>query len=189
MNDEIKNQDGIVCPACNAQLVGVTPCPDPEAHEHREPGETSTPSFPLCGGQQPPYRSWYETDARGRAMITFRAHDGTEREYPVLWGYVDPDTGIKYPYMIDQGTLDLGDLLHISGKGKRALEAISAHLPGRTGSYTVQCETTQFITEWLFWDLTNTASKGWRRPARREKKLRHRPECPPHCRKSHRGGN
>jgi hypothetical protein len=188
MNDEIKNQDGIVCPICETQLVGVTSCPDPEAHECREPREASRPASPLFGGQQPPYRSWYETDASGHAMITFRAHDGTEKAYPVLWGYVDPVSGIEYPYMIDQGMLDLEALLHITGMGKRAFEAISADLPGRTGSYAVCCETTQFIKEWLFWDLTNAATKGWRRPARREKKLRHRPECSPRCRRSHRRG-
>jgi hypothetical protein len=87
------HQDVITCPVCHALIVGASACPDPRVHEHREK-HVPPPAQPiLYGGQQPPYRSWHRMDDRGRAMITFRAHDGTEKEYPVLWGWIDPVTG------------------------------------------------------------------------------------------------
>lgn len=185
MNSENTHQDVITCPVCHALIVGASACPDPRAHEHHEK-HVPPPAQPiLYGGQQPPYRSWYRMDDRGRAMITFRAHDGTEKEYPVLWGWIDPVTGKRYEYMIDLSVLGGEDLLIITGMSKRAFEAISARLPGRTGSYAVQCETTEFVKEWLF--RQDSLNNRWKRPTRREKRLRHRPECSPRCRKAHRG--
>lgn len=187
MSREDNDQGGIVCPCCKALLVNIKGCPDPGAHRISTEGKSSNPAIRLHGGQQPPYRSWYERDARGRAIITFKGRDGTVRQYPVLWGWRDPDTGISFPYMIDQAVLEVDDLLCITGMGKRAFEAISAHLPGRIpGRYTVACETTKFMKEFFFDHLSTLGT--WSRVTRSQKSKRHRPECPPRCKKSHPAG-
>lgn len=188
MNDEILNQDGIVCPACEAQLVGVNVCPDPGAHNKAAEQQSSSPAPRLYGGQQPPFRSCYETDERGRAIMTFKGRDGTVRRYPVLWGWRDPVTNVWYPWMIDLAVLEFIDLLVITGMGIYAFKAISAHLPGRVpGRYTVACETTQFIKEFFFGHFARI--RCWSRITRRQKAKRHRPDCPRGCRKSHRRGS
>lgn len=187
MNREDMNQGGTVCPACKALLVSINVCPDPGVHSNTVERQSSPPAIRLHGGQQPPNRSFYERDARGRAIMTFKGRDGTVRQYPVLWGWHDPVTGISIPYMIDLAVLEADDLLCITGMGKRAFEAISAHLPGRIpGRYTVACETTQFMREFFFGHLV--ALGNWSRVSRSQKAKRHRPGCPPRCRRSHPAG-
>jgi hypothetical protein len=179
-------QDGVICPRCSALLVGVSACPDAGAHVTREVrGDHSASQLQLYGGQQPPYRSWYETDAKGRAILTFRKGDGAERGFAVLWKWRDPVTGVIYPWMIDQEVLDRDDLLAITGMKVHAFNAIAAHLPGRIpGRYTVACRTQEFIKEFLFGDLAQ--KQRWQRVTRSQKRRMHRPTCPPKCRKAHR---
>lgn len=89
--------------------------------------------------------------------------------------------------MIDLAVLEADDLLCITGMGKRAFEAISAHLPGRIlGRYTVACETMKFMKEFFFDHLSTLGT--WSRVTRNQKSQRHRPECPPPCKKSHPAG-
>jgi hypothetical protein len=87
--------------------------------------------------------------------------------------------------MIDLAVLEFVDLLCITGMGIHAFKAISAHLPGRIpGRYTVACETTQFVKEFIFGYLAET--RRWSRVTRSQKAKRHRPDCPVGCRKWHR---
>jgi len=186
MSGEILNQDGVVCPRCSALLVGVIGCPEPGAHLHDEPHDDRSTSQPqLYGGQQPPYRSWYERDEKGRAILTFRKGDGAERGFPVLWNWRDPVSSVTYPWMIDLAVLERDDLLYITGMGIHAFNAISAHLPGRIpGRYTVACRTQEFVKEFIFGDLAE--KQRWSRVTRSQKRRMHHPSCPPNCRKAHR---
>jgi len=149
----------------------------------RDDRSTSQPQ--LYGGQQPPYRSWYERDEKGRAILTFRKGDGAERGFPVLWNWRDPVTSVSYPWMIDLALLERDDLLFITGMAIHAFNAISAHLPGRIpGRYTVACRTQEFVKEFIFGDLAE--KQRWRRVTRSQKRRMHHPSCPPNCRKAHR---
>lgn len=169
------------CPRCGAQFIGIEPCPDPDIHRR-----SNQVAIPLYGGQQPPYRTWYETDEKGRALLTFRRRDGAECAYPVIWAWRDPATGRRYPYMIDVPILRREDLLFVLGMGDSALNAIAAQLPGRTASYLVECETTQLVKEWLFGFLADQPT--WTRLPRNQKRRHLHPRCPPDCRKAHRQG-
>lgn len=167
------------CPRCGAQFVGIEPCPDPGIHRR-----SNQAAIPLYGGQQAPYRTWYETDEKGRALLTFRRRDGAECAYPVIWAWRDPATGRRYPYMIDVPILRREDLLFVLGMGDSALNAIAAQLPGRTASYLVECETTEFVKEWLFSFLADQPT--WTRVPRNQKRQRLHPTCAAGCRKGHR---
>jgi len=186
MSGEILNQDDVVCPRCSALLVGVSGCPDTGAHASNGPRDDRSTSQPqLYGGQQPPYRSWYERDEKGRAILTFRKGDGAEKGFPVLWNWRDAVTSVTYPWMIDLAVLERDDLLYITGMGIHAFNAISAHLPGRIpGRYTVACRTQEFVKEFIFGDLAE--KQRWARVTRSQKRRRHHPSCPPNCRKAHR---
>jgi hypothetical protein len=167
------------CPRCGAQFVGVEPCPDPTIH--RRPHHVP---IPLYGGQQPPYRTWYDTDEKGRALLTFRRRDGAERAYPVIWAWRDPATGRRYPYMIDLPVLRRDDLLFILGLSDSSLNAIAAQLPGRTASYLVECETTTLVKEWHFGFLAEKPT--WTRMPRSQKHQRLHATCIAGCRRRHR---
>jgi hypothetical protein len=176
-------QPPITCPRCDAVLVGVGTSPD-AAGRVRPDDARRLNDHQLYGAQQPPYRSSYAVDAEGRALLSFRRHDGTVRTYPVLWRWRDPISGVVYPWMIDLAILEKTDLEYITGLGRHAFNAVSANLPGRIpGRYTVACRADDFVRDYIFGDLVR---RKWTRMARSAKRRQHHPTCPPNCRKAHR---
>jgi hypothetical protein len=118
--------------------------------------------------------------------MPFRRWDGTIREYPVYWPWIDPITGERLPWMIALDYLHADDLSFIGGcTSLSVFQGASAAFPGRVpGSHRIIVETTTFVREYIFGHVVRNAR--WRRTTRRQKRMRHTADCPPGCRKRHR---
>jgi hypothetical protein len=147
----------LICVECDAQLVGIESCPDPLAHRR---SNSLSVSDRLFGGQQPPFRTFYEMSPDGYALLPFRRYDGAVREYECLLPYRAPGQS-ELPWMTRKTIFDEDDVLFVSGMGPQAYKDKSASLPGRTNDYARQYDAHTFIREYIFGDMVRTAS--WRR--------------------------
>jgi hypothetical protein len=172
----------LTCPRCDALLVGIDSCQNPAAHAADARAATHA-RFGMYGAQLPPHRSAYPLDPDGHVLVPFRRHDGAVKYFPVLWRWVDPESGITFPWIIIFPILERPDLEYILGVSKSVFNSISANLPGRIpGRYTVAVRTAEFLKAYVFGDLVR---KQWNRRTRSQTRRAHGPTCVPNCRKAH----